>query len=138
MVFTIELACVAAAMMVLLLWYMRHLMGKIEASMISSLWAIEDRCDKASNKTEQIELRAMLGSLRLHETLRLFMQMISEFQPTGDPTWLPRQLADLVTNTIEVRMRHSGGTRADYEALMRFIMRVAVDRSLKLTYVRRC
>ena len=113
-------------------------MGKIEASMISSLWAIEDRCDKTSNKTEQIELRAMLGSIRLHEVLRLFMQMLSDFQPTGDPTWLPRQLADLVTNTIEVRMRHFGGTSADYEALMRFIMRVAVDRSLKLTYVRRC
>ena len=54
MVFTIELACVAAAMMVLLLWYMRHLMGKIEASMISSLWAIEDRCDKTSNKAEKL------------------------------------------------------------------------------------
>ena len=133
MVFTIELACVAAAMMVLLLWYMRHLMGKIEASMISSLWSIEDRCDKTSNKTEQIELRAMLGSIRLHEVLRLFMQMLSDFEPTGDPTWLPRQLADLLTNTIEARMRHFGGTSADYEALMRFIMRVAVDRSLKLT-----
>ena len=117
---------------------MRYLTKKIETTMINSMWAVEDRADKTASKAEKLELRAMMYQIRLHEVVRLVLQMLDDFQIEGDSTWLPRQLGDLMTHVIEVRMRHSGGTRADYEALMRFIMRVAVDRSLKLTYVRRC
>ena len=84
----------AAAAFMVLLWYMRHLTVKIEATMCNSLWAIEDRCDKTSNKAEKLELRAMDSVLRLHEVVRKWMQMLEEFQPEGDATWLVRQLAD--------------------------------------------
>ena len=74
----------------------------------------------------------MMYQIRLHEVVRLVMQMLDEFQIDGDSTWLPRQLGDLMTHVIEVRMR-LGGTRADFESLIRFIMRIVVDRSLNLT-----
>ena len=68
----------------------------------------------------------------------MVLQMLAEFNLEGDSTWLPRQLCDLMTQTIEVRMSHTTGTRADFEALCRFVMRVVVDRSVNLTYWRRC
>ena len=110
---------------------------RTENTMINSLWAFEDRADKTSNKAEKLEMRAMDAVLRAHEVLRKWLQMLEEFSIDGDVTWLPRQLADLMTNLIEVRMRQYGGTRADCEALLRFIMRIAVDRFLNLKYVRR-
>lgn len=106
---------------------------KIETTMINSMWAVEDRADKTASKVEKIELRAMMYQIRLHEVVRLVMQMLDEFQIDGDSTWLPRQLGDLMTHVIEVRMRHLGGTRDDFESLIRFIMRIVVDRSLNLT-----
>ena len=106
---------------------------KIETTMINSMWAVEDRADKTASKVEKMELRAMMYQIRLHEVVRLVMQLLDEFQIDGDSTWLPRQLGDLMTHVIEVRMRHLGGTRADFESLIRFIMRIVVDRSLNLT-----
>ena len=130
--FTIEVAFFTAAALVLLVW-MRYLTKKIETTMINSMWAVEDRADKTASKVEKMELRAMMYQIRLHEVVRLVMQMLDEFQIDGDSTWLPRQLGDLMTHVIEVRMRHLGGTRADSESLIRFIMRIVVDRSLNLT-----
>ena len=106
---------------------------KIETTMINSMWAVEDQADKTASKVEKMELRAMMYQIRLHEVVRLVLQMLDECQIEGDTTWLPRQLGDLITHAIEVRMRHLGGTRADYEALFRFPMRIVVDRSLNLT-----
>ena len=111
---------------------MRYLTKKIETTMINSMWAVEDRADKTASKTEKLELRAMMYQIRLHEVVRLVMQLLDEFQIDGDSTWLPRQLGDLMTHVIEVRMR-LGSTGADIESLMRFIMRIVVDRSLNLT-----
>ena len=137
MAFSLEVFLFATVIIFGVLWWLRHLLVRIENTMVSSLWAIEDRCDKTANKAEKLELRAMDSALRVHEVLRKWLQLFQEFDIEGDATWLPRQLADLMTNLIEVRMRQYGGTRADGEAFCRFIMRVAVDRSLNLKYVRR-
>lgn len=95
------------------------------------IWTVMDRCDKAANKAEHIEMRFMRNFIRAHELVRTLYQLVQEFNEDLSATYLMRQFSDLMTQFIEVRMRLIGGTRAEYADLchlLRYSLRVTFDR----------
>ncbi len=61
------------------------------------LEAIYDRADKASNKAEMLEERAMFSNLMIDEFLRLVRSYCEQWDHLEDPSWLPRQVRKAVT-----------------------------------------
>ena len=95
------------------------------------IWTVMDRCDKAANKAEHIEMRFMRNFIRAHELVRALYQLVEEFNEDLSATYLMRQFSDLTTQFIEVRMRFIGGTRTEYADLchlLRYCLRVTFDR----------
>lgn len=125
MVFTIEGSLMCIAFVVLILLGMRALQ-----KLRHDLWQIMDRCDKASTKAEFIEARMMKSCMRCHEFIRVFLQLVDDFNEAGDPCYLVRQFADQCTMFVEARMkRWSDMTNVvDVMHLLRYCVRTAVDR----------
>lgn len=113
-------------MMGLAVWAVRLLRDILWQS-----YEVYDRCDKAANKAEHIEMRAMKSTLRLHEVVRMLMQLVEEFDPSGSRSYLLRQFADLCTLFVEVRVKAYGNEENVREAclsVLRYVVRVAYDR----------
>ena len=91
------LAMTAIFLIVLWMWEIRRL-----------LWWAQDRSDKGANKTEALELRSMMKSLRMHELIRMLDQDFYEFNPQHDKTWIVRRVRDWVSLFVEVRVRALG------------------------------
>ena len=102
--------------------------SRLDFFLSEALWKVEDRCDKAANKAEAIEMRQCVSGCRLHEVVRMLMQRLTDFQPQADPTWLVRQWADVVTEMLEVRVKAYGGTAADFHDTVRYVVRIVVER----------
>ena len=95
------------------------------------IWTVMDRCDKAANKAEHIEMRPMRNFTRAHELVRCLYQLVEEFDEDLSATYLMRQFSDLMTQFIEVRMRFIAGGRNEYGDLchlLRYCLRVTFDR----------
>ena len=104
---------------------------------VRSLWRLEettwwasDRADKAANKLEALELRVMMKGIRGHELVRHIMMAITEFMPNnGDPSWLMRQMRNLVAAFCEDRMRYGAVTEDDMGAILRYYVNTVYMRS---------
>ena len=120
MAFVISAVFVAATA-----WAMRGMRG-LRYMIQQSLWQVEDRCDKASNKAEHLEMRAMQSVMRPHEFLRIVSQFIQDFDPSMDRVFLLRRFADECTRFIEVRVKV--GLKGDACPLLRLIVRMIYDR----------
>jgi len=72
----------------------------------------------------------MMKGIRGHELVRHMMMAISDFMPNkGDPTWLVRQMRNLVAAFCEDRMRYGAVTEDDLGAILRYYVNTVYMRS---------
>ena len=116
---------VLLSLILIVLVAMMMLMQKGFSKMEDSLWKVEGRADKASNKAEAMEMRQMLSAVRGHKLVRHLMQAIEIFDPNADKTYLLRRVADLTACWFEAKGTQFG---AISEAPLRYIIRVVYQR----------